>query len=36
MGSDLVTVVTNYVYRYNWTINLGIYDSDIAWLPDWN
>ena len=30
MGSDPVTVVANSVHRHNQSIDLGIYDSDIA------
>jgi len=36
MGSDPVTVVANSVYRHDQSIDLGIYDSDTAWRPDWN
>ena len=35
MGSDPVTVVTNYVYRHDQSIDLGIYYSDTALRPEW-
>ena len=31
-----MTVVANSVYRQNQSIDLGIYVSDTALLPDWN
>jgi len=34
MGSDPVTVVTNYVYRHDQSIDLGIYYSDTALRPE--
>jgi hypothetical protein len=30
MGSDPVTMVTNFVHRHDQSIDLGIYDSDTA------
>jgi len=36
MGSDPVTVVANSVCPHDQSIDLGIYDSDTAWRPDWN
>jgi hypothetical protein len=30
MGSDLVAVVANFVYRHDQSIGFGIYDSDTA------
>ena len=36
MGSDPVTVVANSLHRHDWSVNLGIYDSDTALWPDWN
>jgi hypothetical protein len=36
MGSDLVTVVANFVHRHDQSIDLGICDSDTALWPDWN
>ena len=36
MGSDPVTTVANSVHCHDQSINLGIYDSDTALLPDWN
>jgi len=36
MGSDLVTVVANYVHRHDQSINLRIYDSDTALQLEWN
>jgi len=34
MGSDPVTVVANSVHRQDQSIDLGIYNSDIALRPD--
>jgi hypothetical protein len=32
----MVTVVANSVYRHDQSIDLGVYDLDTAWRPDWN
>ena len=36
MGSDPMTLVANSVHLHDQSIDLGIYDSDTAWRPDWN
>jgi hypothetical protein len=36
MGSDPVIMVANSMHRHNESIDLGVYDSDTAWWPDWN
>ena len=35
MGSGQVTVVANSVQQHDQSIDMGIYDSDTAWRPDW-
>ena len=36
VASDPVTVLANSVYHHDQSIDLGIYDSDTAWRPNWN